>query len=734
MAQLETLEAKMASIEVSLSTAPRRKKNGSIGGGVGGGAGVVVGPVHRTSKDIARELEVLRNALRDKENMIQSLKGQLCSSLSISRLSASYLRGQLQPGHALSDKERRQAEDRLLRLRADMDNKRLAIKNLKMALERLDITDNIDVRIQQAELEYQLGREELNLLTLLEESRGLQLCLEDADSSRARADHATVYSCVRGAHLASLHAVELSCDPRSPRFGAGPRDDAPGLFVEWAAEDSGLLKGDRVLEVNGKLVLAKSKEDMLRLLAVAPDPAQLVVLRTRAAPGTLSPHGHGAELRAALDKAQEAELARDTLKSDNLRLTHRISYLEEQVSELLDRVKDPAACPKTGADTAAASLHPPSPAGSKQALAASAKTTPSKPEVQVFQKGPQVTAIVANLPGLDVGGSTPADSKHVLPTLRSKTSSLPKNHDARSTKSLDVASNCSSADVASHHHHHHHHHHHGRRKHEKHASHHNLQNAQSTNSLDVGGQELQSRLNARNRYHSQFYLSEQVVKSAHSVSDYASEASSTIDSRHHHHHKKYTDSLRRKSEQHFIAEMKNGRSHVDYTSESSTGTYHRAHRDARSIKSLDVESDVNRTVPRHYTPEEWPYSIHSQSRILESKSSTALDDASETSSNLSHQHRLKGDPCDGKPQRPKPPKKPLRLSLSRATSLQVVNTSPPPTPATCGRKPTKRAHNGESPPALQPSARTLPSMRWSSAAAPQPARGVNGFAASEKWC
>lgn len=40
---------------------------------------------------------------------------------------------------------------------------------------------NIDVRIQQAELEYQLGREELNLLSLLEETRTLQLCIEESN-------------------------------------------------------------------------------------------------------------------------------------------------------------------------------------------------------------------------------------------------------------------------------------------------------------------------------------------------------------------------------------------------------------------------------------------------------------------------------------------------------------------------------------------------------------------------
>ncbi|CAG2067659.1 unnamed protein product, partial [Timema podura] len=103
---------------------------------------------------------------------------------------------------------------------------------------------NIDVRIQQAELEYQLGREELNLLTLLEESRNLQLCLEDAEQSRARADQATIYNCVKGCMNASLHAVELDYDPKSPQFGAGPRDNTPGLYVEWATEESGMLKGD----------------------------------------------------------------------------------------------------------------------------------------------------------------------------------------------------------------------------------------------------------------------------------------------------------------------------------------------------------------------------------------------------------------------------------------------------------------------------------------------------------
>lgn len=64
--------------------------------------------------------------------------------------------------------------------------------------------------------------------------------------------------------------------------------------------------------MNGKLVVGAGRSDLARLLAVAPDAAQIVVLRK-------------GESLAALR----------TLRSDNLRLTHRIGYLEEQVRDLL---------------------------------------------------------------------------------------------------------------------------------------------------------------------------------------------------------------------------------------------------------------------------------------------------------------------------------------------------------------------------------------------------------------
>lgn len=44
-----------------------------------------------------------------------------------------------------------------------------------------------------------------------------------------------------------------------------------------------------------------------------------------------------AELGALRSAADDAEKAKEGLRADNTRLTHRISYLEEQVAELLSR-------------------------------------------------------------------------------------------------------------------------------------------------------------------------------------------------------------------------------------------------------------------------------------------------------------------------------------------------------------------------------------------------------------
>ncbi|XP_043577846.1 uncharacterized protein LOC122565688 isoform X2 [Bombus pyrosoma] len=522
MAQLETLEAKMASIEVSLSTTPRRKKGGSISGGV-------ISPAGHRNRDHYKELDALRIALRDKENIIQTLKGQLCNTLS-NRLA---LRNGAPP---LTEADRKAAEERLQRLRRDADNKRLAIKNLKLALERLDITDNIDVRIQQAELEYRLGREELELLTLREESRALQAALELAETQEKQKND-TIFSCISGSTQVTIHAVEVSADPKSPRFGAGPREDTPGLYVDWAVEDSGLCKGDRILEVNGKLVVGAGRSDLARLLAVAPDAAQIVVLRK-------------GESLAALR----------TLRSDNLRLTHRIGYLEEQVRDLLapSRAEVPADPPPTRQE-----------------------------QVQVFQKGPQVTALVANLPGLNVRNSM--ELRQSLPTVRSR-------HNDHSKRSLDVKiSNefdSSSASIFNGHH-----------KSRSKQKHQGFPLTRSTASLDCKQTQIQSQLQRRRPPRVESAL------------------------------------------EHLSKNRKN----------------------SSQVQPLDFDSE-----PTYYR-------LQTQSRASENSDISVVYSSKESKS------------------RPAPPKKPLRLSLHRAASLQSVESAPPSAHHEIAKKPMKRSHKGDPP-------------------------------------
>ncbi|GLH06238.1 Uncharacterized protein GBIM_11731 [Gryllus bimaculatus] len=683
------VHAIMASIEVSLSTTPRRKKSAGLvvgaGGGVGpGGAGVGVGmgvgmgvgvgggPLHRAHKDVHKELEVHAHS---------GLKGQLCSSLSINRLS--YLRPAAPP-QPLTEAERRAAEERLQRLRQEMDNKRLAIKNLKMALERLDITDNIDVRIQQAELEYQLGREELNLLTLLEESRGLQAALDDAaEQSRARSDATSLYSCVSGAAYVSLHAVELTYDPKSPRFGAGPRDGQPGLYVDWAADGAGMAKGDRLVEVNGRLVLSKGRDDLVRLLAASPEPAQLVVLRARAEPPADAQAT--AALAALRDELESARGRADGLRGAN-------------VAELMGRLAQQAPTPQTPSSPTAGeggtvngglaphAGRPPPHAPPPNAPA------PNKTEVQVFQKGPQVTALIANLPGLEVGSRSPAESRHSLPTLRPKppasasavtsTNHTPmKNHDARSAKSLDFGPDGSSMNGLHHHHHHHHHHKHDKRYH--------LHNARSTNSLDVCNSEAIRAKHADQHCNSDMYR----VKSGHSMLEYGLDANAAIEHKRAHQRKHIEGHHHRRSESRPLTEAKSLKSILDYTSESSTGMQRIRKSDARSVKSLDFDSEPT------LTPQHRHENRHHISRTNDARSTKSLDYSSESSSQA--HYRKNGEEC--KTQRPTPPKKPLRLSLHKATSLQSVNNNtPPPTPPTqidVRMNGIKRHIKGEAPPA-----------------------------------
>ncbi|XP_050304958.1 uncharacterized protein LOC126742357 [Anthonomus grandis grandis] len=691
MSQLETLEAKMASIEVSLSNVPRRKKLNT---------GALNSSIRSIPKELAaKELENLRNALKDKENIIQSLRGQLTvpglrlnSIINGSNNNSSSSSGNgTNNNRELTEVERKQAEDRLARLKTDIDNKRLAIKNLKMALERLDITDNIDVRIQQAELEYQLGREELNLLTLLEETRALQLCIEE--SNKSSAENNTLYSCIDGSSpgYVILHAIATDYDPQSPKFGAGQKDNRPGLWIDWALDETGLLKGDRLIEVNGKIVLTKTRDDLTRLLAAAPDPAQLVVLRPLAenfndsssskSPSVQEIINLRSELKHLQDLNEDSQRVKDELKSDNIRLTHRISYLEEQVSELLG--KKPELEPRV--------TSPPIPLISKsnQNVTNINITSQHSPvsthsshsgEVQLFQKGPQVTTLVTTEKEGIASIRSRSSMSNVSNTLiapspeyhkhRHKSNGM-RNGAVREGYEVEKMPGLDKVPYRKHHHHHH-------PRDEK------LDYSSETNSNGP------RRRNIEHRYSADFTktnsekdfrngsgdLVDQSYKKATKIIQELTRSKdntgATLYEKHrqrcitasekynadilkHYNARKSTSVLDFRSEVHIGPKYCESKSveDLDESPSKAVNKLYKKIQSSRSVKSLDFDSDCNSTSTRNGGGGYKSTDYNSEADYNQGRKHTYYEHSNSTS-------------------KPRPPKKPLRLSLHKTHSMQSM--------------------------------------------------------------
>ncbi|XP_017125139.1 uncharacterized protein LOC108144623 [Drosophila elegans] len=348
------------------STTGRRRKGGSLGGTL-------------SSRSTRSESKELRSALQDREAVIQNLRIQLC----LGKLPRP-------TGPPLDDTEKPAAEQKLNRLKTEAENKRIKIKNLKSALEKLDITDNIDIRIRQAELEYALGREELQMLSIVEEARALQARLE-----KSKPEAQTLYNIISSGVTLSLHAVHAT----SGRWAAQQRTDQPGYYVEWALEGDGLYKGDRILEINGRLVTGKSKEELQKQVGNS-GKCQMVVLRKKSVP------------------IPQKQL--DQEKENNMRLQHRISYLEEQVREL-QTVKDHNPTQQQQQQQ----QHPHQQASSNQSqhvtsisISSPPSTPPEKP--LIFQRGNYITTLVGGKPielmGDDLA-STQTPPGHVTKTL-----------------------------------------------------------------------------------------------------------------------------------------------------------------------------------------------------------------------------------------------------------------------------------------------------------------------------
>lgn len=111
------------------------------------------------------------------------------------------------------------------------------------------------MRIRQAEVEFQLGREELNLMSLSEELRNLTTRLEIGNpptpvvqANNQASLFGIVSECLPNPATAQavLMAISVLYDPVNPCFGVSEQLLPLGVAtVDWAREDSRLKTNDR---------------------------------------------------------------------------------------------------------------------------------------------------------------------------------------------------------------------------------------------------------------------------------------------------------------------------------------------------------------------------------------------------------------------------------------------------------------------------------------------------------
>ncbi|XP_063359830.1 uncharacterized protein LOC134649049 [Cydia amplana] len=691
---LESLEAKMASIEVSL--AGRRR---SAGG-----------------RD-SRELDALRTALNDKDALINSLKKQLSASLAAARLAPGSPGGRRETPTALSPEERRALDERAAAVRADLDARRANIQELRRRLEKTHVTDNIDTRIQQAELQYKLGREELELLTLSEQARALAQLIDHADAA-ARAD-ATYYSTLREC---GGSALLVAAEARDGAWGAAPR--GTGLCIDWS-RDNTLRVGDRLVEVNGTNVLSCRSVEELQRAASAAAPARLVLLRAHSSPPVSPNHtntnntspppvpttpntftqNEAASLRAELgalrSAAEQAQKAKEGLRADNTRLTHRISYLEEQVAELLAR--HPQLQSVSSSDSCI-TVNKTKKNVTNISICSEPHAKSPKSEVQVFQKGPDITAIVAKLPGLDGAEAS-------LPLMR------PRSNASGASSRAAISPRASPAPPASRAHSAHSMEPRSRMRHS--LSHHCIHAADYSTETDAA-----IRMIERNQRHmeKQRLKAEKLHRSKEdhfrSDSDLEMNSRASAPPDRHYEIKKAADRIEESIKKTNWAERKT-LSIIEQLKRSQR---------LRKLKKNDSAEDVHVESERHYMyhridgkvlenahkSSRRTSKLHSRSAKsseFESESdypngdiyssSPRIDYGSETcSTRLSH-YKKNDDRSEVK-SRPTPPRKPLRLSLHKAKSAHsLMNGSESETPSRAPsdmngeeycKKPVKRTH------------------------------------------
>jgi len=340
LSQLQTLEAKMASIAVSLSggrrlagSLPHTQAHASLRSSPSLVDMVKskTSSAQRLPKQIRSENELLRKIIHDKDAIIQSFQQQQEQQQQSSTMSSvlNHVNGN---NSRTSVNERQQVERRLSIINHDIDAKKAAIKNIRLLLQQTSVTDNIDSRIRQAETEYQLEREETNLLNLQDEKRTLLLRWGgnqwQRDPTPSNSNH-SLFRIIQGRVPLVVISTTVQYEAQNPSFRLHFEDNQnhdscltlETCSIQWARDDLVLKSGDKLVEINGQLIPGQFKADVMKGLHSGL--MEIVVARQS------HEDAYQTQIRDLTSRIERLNQEHSSLKGDNMRLSHRISYLED---------------------------------------------------------------------------------------------------------------------------------------------------------------------------------------------------------------------------------------------------------------------------------------------------------------------------------------------------------------------------------------------------------------------
>lgn len=326
----------------------------------------------------------------------------------------------------------------------------------------------------------------------------------------------------------------------------------------------------------------------------------------------------------------------------------------------------------------------------------------SSNDLQIFQKGPQVTALVANIPGLDISKDShtnlPVRSKSSMSNVSSTHIPTPTSECHRNHRQKHRSSYC-SVDNYTH------------KKHQHHCPREKDYNSETNSNTDHINR--QNRRNVENGHHYRYSYSEQNGK------DYSSDVS-LMDQNYKKATKIVQDLTRYEkhkqkcitaSEKYNVDLLKHynvrkSSSVLDFRSEVQRKP---KYLDSKSVEELDSienheDTHINKRLPESRSSKSLDFDsdTNSLAYIASSNGSPkAVDYASEPLDNNRKPNTYPLNNDSGKP-RPTPPKKPLRLSLHKNHTIQSSETMSSVSNGSSSkgelRKPVKRTHKSDAHP------------------------------------